>query len=132
LTVTGHAPIPAKVEQAAHEIIGAAIEVHRHLGPGFLESVYERAMVHEMTLRGLTVHQQYPVTLLYKELKIGGQRIDLLVEPGVIVELKAIDCLLPIHEAQVLSYLRTTGYRLGLLINFNTTMLKKGIKRIVY
>ena len=132
MTVMGHAPIPAEVEAAGHEIIGAAIEVHRHLGPGFLESVYERAMVHEMALHGLTAHQQFPVTLQSKQLKIAGQRIDLLVEPGVVVELKAVDCLLPVHEAQVISYLRTTGYRLGLLINFNCTMLKKGIKRIVY
>ena len=95
----GHEPVPADVEEAAREVIGAAIEVHRHLGPGFLESVYEKAMVHEMELRGLTVRKQVPVALQYKGVRIEGQRLDLLVEPGVIVELKAVDCLLPVHEA---------------------------------
>ena len=128
----GHEPIPAEVDRVGHEIIGAAIEVHRHLGPGFLESVYEKALVHEMRLRGLDVRQQVPVALLYKDLKIEGQRLDLLVDPGVIVEIKTVDRLLPIHQAQVISYLRTTGHRLGLLINFNCGILKRGIKRIVY
>ncbi|MDY7010596.1 MAG: GxxExxY protein [Planctomycetota bacterium] len=124
--------IPPEVDKASNEIIGAAIEVHRHLAPGFLESVYEKALVHEMRLMGLTVHQQVPIALLYKDLRIEGQRLDLLVEPGVIVELKTVDSILPIHEAQLISYLRTTGYRLGLLINFRCNLLKKGIKRIVY
>ncbi len=124
-------PIPAEVAAASHEIIGAAIEVHRHLGPGFLESVYEQALVHEMQARGLVVHQQKPIAVTYKELQIEGQRLDVLVEPGVIIELKAVEHLLPIHEAQLMSYLRTTGCRLGLLINFRQSVLKNGIKRIV-
>ena len=127
-----HEPIPPEVDEASNEIIGAAIEVHRNLGPGFLESVYEKALVYEMRLRGLTARQQVPIALLYKDLRIEGQRLDLMVEPGIIVELKTVDYLLPIHEAQLISYLRTTGCRLGLLINFRCNLLKKGIKRIVY
>ena len=126
-----HEPVPPEVDKASNEIIEAAIEVHRHLGPGFIESVYEKSLVHEMRLMGLTVRQQVPIALLYKDLRIEGQRLDLLVEPGVIVELKTVDSILPIHEAQLISYLRTTGYRLGLLINFRCNLLKKGIKRIV-
>ncbi len=128
-----HRPVPAEVNQATREIIGAAIEVHRHLGPGFLESVYEKALVYEMRLRCLEVRQQVPVTVTYKGLQITGQRIDLLVEPGVgvIVELKAVDALLPIHEAGLIDCLHATGYRVGLLINFRCQVLKKGIKRFV-
>jgi len=123
-------PIPEELEQAAKEIIGAAIEVHRHLGPGLLESIYERALVHELNLRGFTVHVQVPVTVVYKQLEITGQRVDLIVEPGIIVELKAIGRLTVLHERQLLSYLKSTGHRLGLLMNFNTRMLKQGIRRI--
>ncbi|MFA6134742.1 MAG: GxxExxY protein [Phycisphaerae bacterium] len=124
-------PIPGPVEQAAKSIIGAAIEVHRHLGPGLLESVYERAMVHELGLRNLRYQQQAPVDIRYKGITIAGQRIDLLVEPGVVVELKSTDGLLPVHSRQVVSYLKSTGARLGLLINFNVPVLKSGIRRIV-
>jgi len=125
-------PIPKDVEAAAEKVVDAAIEVHRHLGPGFLEAVYEKAMVHEIELRGLTVQRQIPLVLHYKGLQIDGQRLDLLVEPGIIVELKAVERLLPLHRAQIISYLRTTGRRLGLLINFNRRLLKGGIKRIVF
>ena len=124
-------PIPDEVNEVSRRVIGAAIEVHRHLGPGLLESVYERALVYELGLRGLRVRQQMPVTVAYKDLKIEGQRLDLFVEPGVIVERKAVDRLLPIHEAQLLSYLKSTGTRLGLLLNFKSRVLKDGIKRIV-
>jgi len=124
-------PIPPELNETSGVIVGAAIEVHRHLGPGLLESVYETALVHELRLRGLSVQQQVPVSVRYKDIEIGGQRIDLLVEPGVIVELKAHDRLLPIHEAQLLSYLKAGGYRVGLLINFNKDVLKRGIKRLV-
>ena len=88
-------------------------------------------MVHEMRLRGLTVREEMPLAIIYKGLRIEGQRVDVLVEPGIIVELKTVDSLLPIHESQLISYLRTTGHRLGLLINFNCRELRKGIKRIV-
>lgn len=125
------APIPAVLTETSGAIIGAAIEVHRILGPGLIESVYERALVHELRLRGLEVRQQWPVSVTYKELRIDGQRLDLLVEPGVIVELKTVDRLLTIHEAQLLSYLKSTGLRLGLLINFHAEMLTRGLKRLV-
>ena len=129
---TPYKPIPDEVDRASNQIIGAAIEVHRHLGPGFLEAIYEKALVHEIRLRGLVVRQQVPITVDYKDLQIKGQRLDLVVQSGVVVEVKAADRLLPIHEAQLISYLRSTGHRLGLLINFRCDVLKKGIKRIVY
>lgn len=124
-------PIPPDLEAASKEIIGAAIEVHRHLGPGLLERIYERALIHELNLRGFTVKAQVPITVNYKGLKMDGQRLDLLVEPGVVVELKTVEMLLPIHERQLVSYLKSSGYRLGLLMNFNTGILKRGIKRLV-
>lgn len=127
----GHEAISRELDRASHGIIGAAIEVHRHLGPGLLESIYETALIHELGLRGMVVHTQKPVSVRYKNLAIAGQRLDLLVEPGVIVELKAVDELLPIHEAQLLSYLKSIGHRLGLLINFHAKVLKHGIKRRV-
>jgi GxxExxY protein len=111
-------------------IIGAAIEVHRHLGPGLLESVYEAALAYEIAQRGLTVERQKPVPLVYKELQFEeGYRIDLLVGQQVIVELKCADTLLPIHEAQVISYLKLTGLKVALLINFKVPMLKDGVRR---
>ena len=123
--------VPAELEQAAEKIIGAAIEVHRCLGPGLLESVYERALVHELQIQQISVHQQVPVSVTYKDIEIGGQRLDLLVEPGVVVEIKAVDQLAKTHEAQLLSYLKSTDHRLGLLINFGQRLLKNGIKRVV-
>ena len=123
--------VPVDLEQAAERIIGAAIEVHRCLGPGLLESVYERALVHELQMQQMSVHQQVPVSVTYKDIEIGGQRLDLLVEPGVVVEIKAVDQLAKTHEAQLLSYLKSTDHRLGLLINFGQRLLKNGIKRVV-
>ena len=127
----GHKPIPDELNRASGEIVQAAIEVHRHLGPGLLESVYETALLHELKLRGLAVHSQVPVRVPYKDIEIGGQRLDVLVDPGVVVELKAVDRLLPIHEAQLLSYLKSSGHRVGLLINSNVPVLKRGIRRMV-
>jgi GxxExxY protein len=124
-------PIGPGLDEASHRIIGAAIEVHRILGPGLLESVYEKALIHELRLRGMEVRQQLPVPVQYKDLKIDGQRLDLLVEPGVVVELKSVDRIVSIHEAQLLSYLKSTGLRLGLLVNFHSGILKKGIRRLV-
>lgn len=129
--VRTYAPLPAELDKAAREIIGAAIEVHRHLGPGLRESVYERALIYELGLRGLAFRQQVPILMKYKDLDIHGQRADLVVEPGVLVELKAIEQLMKLHERQVVSYLKSTGYRLGLLINFNVSILKEGIRRII-
>jgi GxxExxY protein len=114
-------------------ILGAAIEVHRHLGPGLLESIYEAVLAYELTLRGLAVERQKPVGVAYKELRFDeGFRLDLLVANAVIVELKCVDALLPIHEAQLLSYLKLTGCKVGLLINFKVPVLRQGIKRLVH
>jgi GxxExxY protein len=127
----GHEPIPAADEAVAREIIGAAIEVHRVLGPGFLESIYEKALRHELELRGVATETQKEILVPYKDIQIEGQRLDLLVAGRVIVELKAVDALAPIHDAQLISYLKATGLRLGLLINFRVSLLKDGIKRLV-
>ena len=119
--------------QLTHEIIGAAIEVHRLLGPGLLESAYEGCLCHELTLRKLGVQRQVPVPVVYKEVKLEcGYRIDLVVERKVILELKSIEAFSPVHEAIMLTYLRLSGYRIGLLINFNVTILKDGIRRFVF
>ncbi len=119
--------------QLTHEIIGAAIEVHRLLGPGLLESAYEECLCHELTLRKLGVQRQVPVPVVYKEVKLEcGYRLDLVVERKVILELKSIEAFSPVHEAIMLTYLRLSGYRIGLLINFNVTILKDGIRRFVF
>ncbi len=126
-----HEPIPGEDERIAQEVIGAAIEVHRILGPGFLEKIYERALVHELALRGLAVQPQKEILVPYKDLLIPGQQLDILVCGRVILELKAVSELNSLHEAQLLSYLKATGLRLGLLSNFNVRVLKDGIKRMV-
>jgi len=114
-------------------IIGAAIEVHRALGPGLLESTYESCLVFEIADRhGLKVEQQKPLQVIYRGVSLDcGYRLDLFVNDMVIVELKSVDKLLPIHEAQMLSYLKLSGSKVGLLINFNVKLLKDGIKRVV-
>ena len=112
-------------------IIGAAIEVHRHLGPGLLESAYEEPMAHEFTLREMVFERQKPIPVVYKGVHLDcGYRLDFLVGGLVIVELKAVDKLLPIHQAQVLTYLKLTGCKLGLLLNFNVLQMRYGIKRV--
>ena len=115
----------------AHKIIGAAIEVHRHLGPGFLESVYEEALCLELSTQKVHYRRQYPISVDYKGQSVGEGRLDLLVQDQLVVELKAVETLAPIHTAQLISYLKSTGFPLGLLINFNVTKLKDGIKRVV-
>lgn len=113
------------------QIIGAGIEVHRELGPGFLESVYEQAMQVELDMRKLRFVAQAPINVRYKGRPVGESRLDLLVEETVVVELKAVDQLAPIHTAQLISSLRATGCRVGLLMNFGAPTLKEGLKRIV-
>ncbi len=114
------------------KIIGAAIEVHKQLGPGMLESAYEECLCYELFLCGLKVERQKPIPVVYKEIKLDcGYRTDLLVENEVIVELKAQDAILPVHEAQILTYLRFANKKIGLLINFNVTVLKNGIRRFI-
>jgi GxxExxY protein len=113
-------------------IIGAAIEVHKLLGPGLLESAYEECLCHELALRGVRFEKQKPGPLVYKAVKLDcGFRLDLLVEGRVVVELKSIEGLGPIHEAVILTYLRLSGHQLGLLINFNVPVLKDGVRRFV-
>ncbi len=114
------------------KIIGAAMEVHRALGPGLLESVYEACLVYELAQRGLKVEQQKPIPLVYKSVRLDcGYRLDLLVENTIIIEIKAVEELHPIHEAQLISYLKLSGFRVGLLINFNVRLLKDGIRRFI-
>lgn len=121
----------AWVDDVARQVIGAAIEVHRALGPGYLEGVYEEALCVELTLRQVPYERQRDIAVQYKGHPVGHGRLDLLVDRSLVVELKAVEGLHPIHMAQVLSYLKATGCMLGLLLNFNVTQLKHGIKRVV-
>ncbi len=121
-----------ELNKITHAIIGAAIEVHKNLGPGLLESAYEACLVFELSDRGFQVEPQKPLPLVYKKVMLDcGYRLDLLVEGIVIVEIKAVDTLLPVHEAQLLSYLKLTKCKAGLLINFNVPKLVDGIIRVV-
>lgn len=114
------------------KIIGAAIDVHRALGPGLLESAYEACLFFELSDRGLKVEQQKPLSIIYREVRLDcAYRLDLLVEDEVIVEIKSVERILPIHEAQLISYLKLSNLSLGLLINFNVKILKHGIRRLV-
>ncbi len=122
--------IDSEVDRLARAVIGAAIEVHRCLGPGLLESMYEEALCIELAERGIAFTQQVEVAILYKGRPIGAGRLDLLIGERLIVELKAVDALAPIHTAQALTYLRMTGQHLALLINFNVPILRDGIKRV--
>ena len=122
----------SRLNRITESIIGAAIDVHRALGPGLLESAYEVCLAFEVAQRGLKVEQQKPLPVVYRQVKLDcGYRLDLLVEDSVIVEIKAIDSLAAIHQAQLLSYLKLSGCKLGLLINFNVKVLKDGIRRVV-
>ncbi len=121
-----------ELNEISERAIGAAIEVHRHLGPGLLEQSYEKALEHELTLRTLNYTSQISLPISYKELQIpDAYRIDILVENQLIIEIKAVENVLPVHKAQLLTYLRHTEKPLGLLINFNTSLLKNGISRII-
>jgi GxxExxY protein len=114
------------------EIIGAAIEVHRELGPGLLESAYEECLCHELSLRRVGFQRQVPLPVVYKGVRLDcGYRIDLLVDDRIVVELKTVDRVLPVHEAQLLTYLKLYHRQIGLLMNFNVPVLKDGIKRMV-
>jgi GxxExxY protein len=116
----------------AREIVDSAIRVHTRLGPGMLESAYEACVEYELGRRSLAVKKQVPMPLRYDDLSIDiGYRLDLVVEDAVVVELKSVNQLLPIHTAQLLSYLRAGDYRMGFLLNFNTAHMRDGIKRVV-
>ena len=121
-----------EINELTREVIGAAIEVHRALGPGLLESAYEECLCHELGLRALRFERQKSLPIVFKEVKLDcGYRLDLLVSNSVIVEIKAVEVLLPVHEAQILTYLKVGGCKVGLLITFNVPVLRDGIKRIV-
>jgi GxxExxY protein len=124
-------PLPDFTERVIEQVIGCAIEVHRHLGPGFLESIYRRALAYELEERELFVERERAIAVTYKKLRMTGQRVDLIVANAVIVEVKAVATLAPVFEAQVMSYLKTTGLNAGLLINFNARLLREGLRRIV-
>jgi GxxExxY protein len=128
---SGKNDAPDRANVRSREVISAAIEVHRALGPGFLESVYEESLCMELYDRGIPFVRQRDVIIRYKGRDVGSGRTDLIVDDVLIVELKAVDALAPIHKAQLLSYLRTTGHPLGLLINFNVTTLKDGVQRVI-
>jgi GxxExxY protein len=123
----------AEINERTGEIDDAALKVHTFLGPGLLESSYEACLAHELKLRGLAISTQYPIPLVYEGLRLDvSYKADVLVDNAIIVELKAVEKLLSVHEAQLLSYLRLTGFRVGLLINFHEEHLKDGIKRRVH
>jgi GxxExxY protein len=128
----GHEPLPERTEQIARDVVDAALSVHRSLGPGLLESAYEVCLAHELEQRGRAVLRQVALPVVYGTIKLdAGYRIDLMIDGAVIVEVKAVEALAPIHRAQLLTYLSLSGRRLGLLINFNVVLLKHGIKRMI-
>ncbi|HEX2837694.1 MAG TPA: GxxExxY protein [Phycisphaerales bacterium] len=123
--------VPPEWNRVTETVIGAAMEVHSHLGPGLLEKHYERALVHELTARGLSVQSQVPIRLTYKGAEIGEQCLDLVVEDLLVIELKSVEAVHDVHLAQLVSYLTASGKPLGLLINFNVARLKDGLYRRV-
>jgi len=120
----------SQINQLTHEIIGASIEVHRKLGPGLLESAYRKCLRRELLLRGIPYRKEYPLPVEYKGIRLEcGYRLDILVAGLVAVEVKSVQALAPVHDAQLLTYMRLGGWRVGLLINFNVVVLKDGIHR---
>ncbi len=125
-------PIPEATEAVAAEVIDAALQVHRELGPGLLESVYEICLAEELSLRNVAVRRQVKVPIFYKGRDIDADlRLDLLVSNAVVVEVKSVENIIPVFEAQILTYLKLTGNRLGFLINFNVPLIKNGIRRMI-
>jgi GxxExxY protein len=119
-------------DQLSNQVIGCALQVHRALGPGLLESAYEQCLAHELSLSGIPFKLQFPLPVNYKNIKLDcGYRIDLLVDDKLVVELKSVDNIKGIHQSQILTYMKLSEMKVGLLINFNVEMLKSGIKRFV-
>ncbi|MGE5418952.1 MAG: GxxExxY protein [Chloroflexota bacterium] len=119
-----------ELNEITKKIIGCAIEVHKDLGPGLLESAYEECLSQELISHGLSIKRQQPVPIVYKDIKLDyGYRIDILVEDQIVIELKVVDAINPVHEAQILTYMKFAAKPIGLLINFNVGMLKEGIRR---
>lgn len=124
--------LPARTEDVAREIVDAAIKIHKALGPGLLESVYEICLCHELALRDIPFRRQLPLPVVYEGIRLEtGFRIDVLADDCVIAEIKTVECITPLHEAQVLTHLKLSGKRLGFLLNFNVPVMKQGIKRFV-
>jgi len=120
------------LNSVTEQIIKAAIDIHKTLGPGLLETAYEKCLVYDLSQKGLKIEQQKPLLVIYKKVKLDcAYRLDLLIENEVVVELKAVECILPIHQAQLLSYLKLGSFKVGLLLNFNERYLVNGIKRLV-
>jgi GxxExxY protein len=125
-------PTPRENDLLSEKIIGFAIEVHRQLGPGLLESAYEECLCYELGQANIDVQRQVPLPVVYKSVKLDcGYRLDLVVDTRIIIELKTVERLLPIHEAQLLTYMKLSRIRTGLLLNFNTAVLKDGIRRLM-
>jgi GxxExxY protein len=119
-----------ELNKTTEKIIGCAIEVHKYLGPGLLESAYEECLAHELISAGFKISRQHPVPIVYKDIKLEcGYRIDILVENTIILELKSVDVINPVHEAQILTYMKFAQKEIGLLMNFNVTLLRNGLKR---
>jgi len=124
--------LPRRTEELATELVDAAYSVHSELGPGLLESIYERCLCHELSLRGIEFEQQVVLPIAYKDLMIeGGLRLDLIVDRQIIVELKAVEKIITVHRAQILTYMKLAGFRLGFLVNFNVPKIKQGIERLI-
>jgi GxxExxY protein len=123
----------AEVNDLSGKIIGACIEVHKYLGPGLMESVYHECLCHELSLQGISYVKEYDISIIYKGVAIPTRlRADMLIEGTIILELKSVAEMLPMHEAQMLTYLKLSNCQLGLLVNFNVSLLKDGIKRVKY
>ena len=129
---TSYEPLSAEINELVKKTVDAAYKVHMNLGPGLLENVYEECLIHELNKKGLRVESQVYVPIDYDGVRLkGGLRLDILVEKKVVIELKTVDVLMPVHKSQLLTYLKLTGHRLGLLINFNSGIFKDGIKRVI-
>ena len=123
----------SELNELSGNLIGACIEVHKYLGPGLMESAYQECLCHELSLRGISYVKEYDISIEYKGVVIPTRlRADMLIESLIIMELKSVSELIPVHEAQLLTYLKLTGCQLGLLINFNVPLLKDGLKRVKY
>ena len=131
MNVSLYAPIPEAIEAVGHQVIGGAIAVHRALGPGYVEGIYHRAMIIELKSLGLRLDEELTAQISYKDQPVGSHRADLIVAGALVIEIKAVRQLEPIHAAQVASYLKAFDLRLGLLINFNVAVLKQGLRRVV-
>jgi GxxExxY protein len=123
--------LPPDLDELIQKIIGLAIEVHKNLGPGYIESIYEKAMCYEMDNAGISFLRQIEILVPYKDINLSGQRLDLLIEKQLIVDLKAVDQISSIHQAQILSYMKSQKVRAGLIINFKVQQLRFGIRRFV-